>query len=144
MVPKDFSKSGVRQMSGGVVPHDVPASICIDHRHDLFTGPEVGRAAVNDSADVQNLILVVHEPGNDHPRIAGDQLSGIIDLPKDSVYAGGLWVRTSLDPQLQETISARKVEMSPIHRHLERCHATIRTITPDNPEWQTLDPKLRE
>ena len=48
------------------------------------------------------------------------------------------------DPNLQETISARQAEMSPIDRHMKKCHATIRTIKPDSPEWNTLDPAKRE
>ncbi len=48
------------------------------------------------------------------------------------------------DPDLQETISARQIEMAPIARHREKCNGNLRTITPDNPEWKTLEPTKHE
>ena len=48
------------------------------------------------------------------------------------------------DPQLQETISAKEIEMAPIARHSKKCGGNLRTITPDSPDWKTLDPNKRE
>jgi len=48
------------------------------------------------------------------------------------------------DPDLQETISARQIEMATIARHREKCNGKLRTITPDSPEWETLDTNKRE
>lgn len=48
------------------------------------------------------------------------------------------------DPDLQHTISARQAEMPFIARHAESCHATIRIIYPESPEWAKLDESKRE
>ena len=48
------------------------------------------------------------------------------------------------DPDLQQTISARQTEMSPLARHRERCNGNIRIVYQGSPDWDLIDHAKRE
>jgi hypothetical protein len=48
------------------------------------------------------------------------------------------------DPDARQTASAQQAEMPFLDRHGKTCHATIRIICPDSPDWEKLHRDKRE
>jgi hypothetical protein len=48
------------------------------------------------------------------------------------------------DPQLQETISAKEIEMAPIARHSKKCGGHVRIVHQGSPDWDAVDQTKRE
>ena len=48
------------------------------------------------------------------------------------------------DPDLQQTVAARQIEMAPSARHREKCNGNIRIVYPGSPDWDAVDEAKRE